>query len=80
MSCESRNSNWDIIAEELDKIGINIEDDNLNEIKDAKQASIDRLFTRIERYSTIIAGPDFLKFESVDARDLIEALDDDFKA
>ena len=33
---------------------------------------------RIERYSTIIAGPDFIKFENVEDADLAEDLDDDF--
>ena len=33
---------------------------------------------RIERYSKIIAGADFLKFENLEAADFDEALDDDF--
>ena len=63
MSPDSRTTNWDTIADELDQIGINIEEGTLSEIKQAKQQPIDRLFKRIERYSKIIAGPDFLKFD-----------------
>ena len=33
---------------------------------------------RIERYSKIIAGADFLKFENLEAADFDEAQDDDF--
>ena len=78
MTIESRSYNWNTIAWELDKIGINIEDEALADIKESKQAPIDRLFMRIERYSKIIAGPDFLKFENLEADDLDEGLDDDF--
>ena len=78
MSTEARNYNWNTIAWELDKIGINIEDEALADIKDSKQAPIDRLFMRIERYSKIIAGSDFLDFENLEAADLDEGLDDDF--
>ena len=78
MSPAVRITNWDIIAEELDKIGIGIDDDVLDEIRNAKQAPIDKMFSRIERFSTIIAGHDFLKFETVKAEDLDEELDDDF--
>ena len=79
MSFASRSSNWDTVAEELDKVGLIIEDDALSDIKDAKQVAIDRLFTRIERYSTIIAGPDFLKFENVDVREFVELLAEDLE-
>ena len=77
MSPDSRNTNWNTLADELDNIGISIDDSVLADIKDGNQAHIDRLFTRIERFSTIIAGPDFLKFETVKAEDLDEKLDDD---
>ena len=36
MSAETCNYNWNTIAWELDKIGINIEDEALADIKDAK--------------------------------------------
>ena len=78
MMKEILNLNWDIIAAELDKIGINIADDILRNIKRANQSPIDKLFRRIERYTTIIAGPDFLKFENLTIEDLDEEVDDDF--
>ena len=80
MSTCSRNYNWNVVAWELDKIGINIEDDVLTRIKAAQQTPIDKLFSRIERYLTIIAGKEFLKLENVEAEDLQEELDDDFLA
>ena len=59
-------SNWMLIANELDKIGVNIEEDVIEEIVQGSQVQIDKVFTRIERYLTIIAGPDFIKFENLE--------------
>ena len=62
-------SNWTVIANELDKIGVNIEEDALGEIVEGRQAPIEKVFKRIERYLTIIAGPDFIKFENLEKED-----------
>ena len=47
-------------------------------IRQGVQAPIDKLFERIERYSKIIAGPQFLNFEGLGPCDLNESQDDDF--
>jgi len=57
--------NWIILSDQLDKIGITIENETRDEIIKKEQAQIDRLFMRIERYMKIIAGADFLNFEFV---------------
>ena len=61
-----------MIAEELDKIGINIDGDVVEEIILGKQEPIDRIFMRIERYIKIIAGANFLKFDSLTKEDFAD--------
>ena len=78
LTAEVRKQNWQLIEEELDKIGINIGEENLLKIRQGVQAPIDKLFERIERYSKIIAGPQFLNFEGLGPCDLNESQDDDF--
>lgn len=57
--------NWQLINAELDKISINIAEGDLSAIIKGDQAQIDRIFTRIERYSKIITDSNFLKFEDL---------------
>lgn len=65
-----RRENWNTIAEELDKVGINIDDEVVDEIVEGHQEPIERLFMRIERYMKIIAGAEFLKFDNLIPEDL----------
>ena len=62
----------------MEKIGIDIGEEDLSKIGKGIQASIDKLFERIELYSKIIAGPQFLNFEALAPCDLNESQDDDF--
>ena len=65
MQKDLRKANWKTIAEELDKIGITIEDETIDEIVEGIQAPIDRIFMRIERYVKILAGAEFLEFKDL---------------
>ena len=67
---ELRKENWNTIAEELDKVGINIDDEVISEMVDGQQEPIDKIFMRIERYMKIIAGAEFLKFDNLLPEDL----------
>ena len=80
MNEELRRENWNAIAEELDNVGINIDQDVIDEIVSGNQPPIDKLFSRIERYMKIIAGADFLKFENLLPEDLIDNGEDDEQA
>ena len=71
MNSELRRENWNAIAEELDKVGINIDDEVIAEIVEGHQEPIDKTFMRIERYMKIIAGADFLKFDDLIPEDLL---------
>ena len=71
MNSELRRENWNAIAEELDKVGINIDDEVITEIVEGHQEPIDKTFMRIERYMKIIAGADFLKFDDLIPEDLL---------
>ena len=70
MNTDLRRENWNTIAEELDKVGINIDDEVISEIVEGQQDPIDKTFMRIERYMKIIAGADFLKFDNLIPEDL----------
>ena len=70
MKTELRRENWNAIAEELDKVGINIDDEVIAEIVEGHQDPIDKTFMRIERYMKIIAGAEFLKFDNLVPEDL----------
>ena len=58
-------SNWKSIAEELDKIGINIETEAHSKILEGQKDAIVTIFLRLERYSKIIAGSQFLNYENL---------------
>ena len=73
MGEQFRQENWSTIAEELDKVGINIDAEVIEEILQGQQEPIDRVFTRIERYMKIIAGADFLKFDDLKPEDFEDA-------
>ena len=70
MGVELRTQNWNTIAEELDKIGINIDEDALGEMVQGIQEPIDKIFMRIERYVKILAGAVFLEFKDLKPEDL----------
>ena len=63
-------SNWKSIAEELDKIGITIETDAYSKILEGQKDAIITIFTRLERYSQIIAGKTFLEFNNLEEEDV----------
>ena len=65
MQKDLRKANWKAIGEELDKIGITIEEETIDEIVEGIQAPIDRIFMRIERYVKILAGAEFLEFKDL---------------
>ena len=73
LTSDIRRANWQIIEEELDTVGINIGEENLEKIRGGTQAPIDKIIERIERYSRIIAGDEFLNFEDLQERDLNES-------
>ena len=58
-------SNWKSIAEELDKIGINIATEDYSKILEGHKDSIITIFLRLERYSKILAGSQFLNYENL---------------
>ena len=70
MHVDLRRENWKTIAEELDKVGITIEEESINEIVEGIQAPIDRIFMRIERYVKILASAEFLEFKELKPEDL----------
>lgn len=65
VSLNEKMKNWVILTDQLDKIGIMIENETRDEICNGDQPQIDRLFQRIERYMKIIAGAAFLNFDNV---------------
>ena len=70
MNTQIIRDNWTIITDELDRIGISFESEQLERIKQGNKDDILIVFTRIERYSKILAGAQFLEFS--------EVLDQDF--
>ena len=70
MNSQIIRDNWTIITDELDRIGISFEPEQLERIKQGNKDDILIIFTRIERYSKILAGSQFLEFS--------EVLDQDF--
>ena len=56
MNSQIIRDNWTIITDELDKIGISFEPEQLERIKQGSKDDILIIFTRIERYSKILAG------------------------
>ncbi len=73
MSKDASQANWTTISNELDKIGINIDEDKLAEMIEGQLPPIEKIFSRIERYMKIIAGADFLKFDNLVEEDFKEA-------
>ena len=65
MSSQSIRDNWTTITDELDRIGISFESEQLEKIKKGNSDEIKIIFTRIERYSKILAGSQFLEFKEV---------------
>ena len=65
MSSQSIRDNWTTITDELDRIGISFESEQLERIKKGNCDDIKIIFTRIERYSKILAGSQFLEFKEV---------------
>ena len=70
MNTQIIRDNWTIITDELDRIGISFESEQLERIKQGNKDDILIIFTRIERYTKILAGAQFLEFS--------EVLDQDF--
>ena len=56
MNSQIIRDNWTIITDELDRIGISFEPEQLERIKQGNKDDILIIFTRIERYSKILAG------------------------
>ena len=65
MNSQIIRDNWTIITDELDRIGISFEPEQLERIKQGNKDDILIIFTRIERYSKILAGAQFLQFSDV---------------
>ena len=65
MCSQSVRDNWTILTDELDRIGISFEPEQLERIKTGSVDDIVIIFTRIERYSKILAGAQFLEFNEV---------------
>ena len=60
----------------MDQFGITVEGEDLKKLTDGDQDSIDRLFRRVERYVTILADANFLKFDNLSEIDFQEQDDD----
>ena len=69
ISSQSIRDNWTTITDELDRIGISFESEQLERIKKGNCDDIKIIFTRIERYSKILAGSQFLEFKEVLEKD-----------
>ena len=65
MHSQSIRDNWTTLTDELDRIGISFEPEQLERIKTGSVDDIIIIFTRLERYSKILAGAQFLEFKEV---------------